>query len=338
MWKSLHGSTVVALIFAGLLIAALVFAFNREKLEPVRVALPWLHQAQFAGMYVANAKNLYKNEGISVHLIERDLDGSLVVDLLSKGKADIAIISPGEFLRAANNKKDIVALAAVFQMSPTVILSLEKTGIQSPKDLKGKKVGLPKVTEESKLIVYALLEEAQIPEDSVTFLEVGHNQIDALLRGEVDAVSIHRTNELYELEKKKIPHSLIFPERFGVDMYGDIIVVSKEYLSSHKKEIGGFLRATFRGWETAEKTPNEAIQITLGVDNPKYHDATREEYILSNVLKMVRQYPKQTMGQMIPMHWHYLYELFRGHGIVEEFELNDFFIHPLTYRDLGFPK
>jgi ABC-type nitrate/sulfonate/bicarbonate transport system substrate-binding protein len=331
MWKSILASKVIVLVSSGFVIVVSLFVFNWLKLEPVRVALPWLHQAQFAGMYVANAKGFYKNEGVSVHLIERDSGGSLVVDLLSEGKADIAIISPGEFLRAASNGKDIVALAAVFQMTPTVILSLEKTDIKSPKDLEGKKVGLPRVTEESKLLVYALLEEEQIPKTSVTFSEVGDNQIDALLRGDVDAVSIHRTNELYELEVKGIPYSLIFPERFGVDMYGDIIVVSNAYLLSHKKEIGGFLKATFKGWEFAEKDPHEATQITLEVDNPKYHDAKREEYILKNALKMVRQYPKQTIGQMIPVHWDYMYKLFQRQGIVNDTELENFFIHESLY-------
>ena len=337
MWKFILTARVIPVISLGFVIVALLFVFNRSELIPIRVALPWLHQAQFAGMYVADEKGYYKDEGISVNLIERDFNGSRVVDLLGEEKADIAIISPGEFLQAANEGRDIVALAAIFQISPTVIASLEQTGIKSPKDLKGKKVGLAKVNEESKLLVYALLNNEQIPKDSVTFSEVGYSQVDALLRGDVDAVYIHRTNELYDLEGKGVSYSLIFPERFGVDIYRDIIVVRNAYLLKHKEEIGGFLRATFRGWKFAEENIREATRITLEVDNPKYHDFAREEYILKNALMLIRLYPKQTMGQMIPAHWTYTYELFRRHGLIDDIELNKFFIHTLVYKELGFP-
>lgn len=319
-------------------IVALLFVFNETKPKSIRVALSWLNQAQFAGMYVASAKGFYKDEGVLVHLMERDLKGPSTIDLLDEKKVDVAIVSSGDFLRAADNGKDILALAAIFQTSPIVIASLEKNSIKSPKDLVGKKIGIAIVSEESKLPVHALLEGADIPKSAVTFLEVGHKQVDALLQGEVDAISIYRTNELYELEKKEVPYSLIFPERFGVDLYGDVIVVNKEYLFNHEKEIGGFLRATFKGWEFAERDPHEATRITLEVDNPKYHDVVRERYILENALKIIRLYPKQTMGQMIPQHWFYMHELFHRYGLIGDIELANFFIDAEQYRKLGFPE
>lgn len=337
MWKSHIASRAVPLLLL-LGVMVLIVVLNRPRSEPVRVALPWLHQAQFAGMYVAETKGFYRNEGVAVHLIERDLTDSPIVDLLTDGKADIAIISPGDFFRAASNGKEIVALAAVFQTTPSVIASLEKTGIKSPEDLKGKRLGLPTVTEESKLLLHALLKDEKNLENSITFSAVGYNQVDALVKGDVDAVAFHRTNELYELENKGVAYSLIFPERFGVDMYGDIIVVSRDYLSTHKKEIGGFLRATFKGWEFAEKNPDEAVRITLEVDNLKYHDAAREEYVLKSVLKMVRPSPKQIMGQMVPMYWNYTFELFQRYGIIDDIELNNFFIDASVYKELGFPE
>lgn len=325
-------SVLAMVIFALLLIRKMI------KLEPVRVALPWLNQAQFAGMYVADMKGFYRDERIMVHLLERDLSGATAVSLLKEGKADIAIMSAGNFLRAANDGEEIVALAAVFQTSPTVIVSLEQARIKSPKDLMGKKIGLSIVNQEAKLPLLALLEEADVPEKSITFSGVGSNQVDALLRGDVDAVSVYRINELYELDKKNIPYSLLFPERFGVDMYGDIIVVRKKYLLSHIKEVGGFLRATFKGWKFAEQDSYEAVRITLQADNPKYHDVAREEYILKNALKMIRLSPKQVLGQMVPLQWNYMYALFKKHGIVDEMELENFFIDVNMYQKLGFPE
>jgi ABC-type nitrate/sulfonate/bicarbonate transport system substrate-binding protein len=338
MWKYLQSKVVLFVLLGLVVVVVVLLIFNETRLKPMRVALTWLNQAQFAGIYVADAKDFYRNEGLEVHAIERDIKGPSPIELLREKKVDIAVISPGEFLRAASNGENVVALAVVYQSLPTVIASLEKTGIRSPKDLIGKKVGLTVVNEESKLVVNALLEKEGVQKNGPTFSAVGSNQVGALLNGDVDAVSIYRTNELYELDKKDISYSLIFPERFGVDIYADIIVVRKEYVLEHEKEIGGFLRATFKGWEFAEQDPDEATRITLNVDNPRYHDAEREAYILKNALKLIRQYPKQTMGQMIPLQWTYMYEQFRKHGLVSDIELDNFFVDWHVYERMGFPE
>lgn len=315
-----------------------LLVYREAHLASVRVALSWFHQAQFAGMYVADANGLYRKEGITVHLIERDLKGGGPAELLATGKADIALLSSADFLHAVDRGEDIVALAAVFQTTPITIASFQSAGIKSPEDLVGKKIGLAVVTEESKLPIYALLEESNISKDKVSFIDVGYDQVEALFRGEVDAISIYRTNELYELEKKGTPYSLMFPERFGVDMYGDIIAVRRSYLQGHEKEIGGFLRATFVGWSIAKEDPEEATRHTLEVDNPKYHDAAREAYILHSALKMVQQYPKQTLGQMLPMHWEYMHDLFKKHGLVRDLTLENHFPSAEDYQKIGFPE
>lgn len=121
-------------------------------------------------------------------------------------------------------------------------------------------------------------------------------------------------------------------------MYGDIIAVRRSYLQGHEKEIGGFLRATFAGWSIAKEDPEEATRHTLEVDNPKYHDAAREAYILHSALKMVQQYPKQTLGQMLPMHWEYMHGLFKKHGLVRNLTLENHFPSAEDYQKIGFPE
>ena len=41
-----------------------------EPLSELRVQLPWIHQSQFTGLYVAQMRNHFKKEGLSVKLIE----------------------------------------------------------------------------------------------------------------------------------------------------------------------------------------------------------------------------------------------------------------------------
>jgi NitT/TauT family transport system substrate-binding protein len=48
------------------IIAVVVVAGVADAQEKVSVRLKWLHQAQFAGYYVAKEKGFYKEEGLDV--------------------------------------------------------------------------------------------------------------------------------------------------------------------------------------------------------------------------------------------------------------------------------
>jgi NitT/TauT family transport system substrate-binding protein len=84
------------------------------KLPPdeVTVQLKWVHQSQFAGLYVAQQKGYYADENINVKFIEGG-QGIDVVEPLLNGQADFTIISP-EFLITEHSKgAPIWAIAAI---------------------------------------------------------------------------------------------------------------------------------------------------------------------------------------------------------------------------------
>ena len=65
--------------------------------DEVTVQLKWVHQAQFAGLYMAQDKGYYADENINIKLIE----GGAGIDLtepLINGSADFTIISPEQLI------------------------------------------------------------------------------------------------------------------------------------------------------------------------------------------------------------------------------------------------
>jgi NitT/TauT family transport system substrate-binding protein len=107
--------------------------------DEVRLQLKWIHQAQFAGFYMAQKKGYYKAENINVTLLEGGPDVDIVQRLRS-GQADFAVIAPETVFMVHNQGESLVAIAAIQRRSPVVYLSKADSGIVRPKDFLGKTV------------------------------------------------------------------------------------------------------------------------------------------------------------------------------------------------------
>lgn len=296
-----------------------------QQSKKIKVGLKWLNQAQFAGMYIAKDKEFYQKSGLAVELVEKDLNAQPVVDQVINGTLDFGIVSTSSFLKAVDGKKKITALAAMFQYSPTIIVSLQDKQIFEPKDLQGKTLGVVTENEESKLIIQALLAKANVPIDSVSFKSLGIDRTTALLDGSVDAIAIYRTNDLYELLNKGIKYNSIQPERFGVDIYNDILIASNDFINKNPSLIKEFVLTTREGWTYADQNLDEAVQITMKHDNPKYHDEEREKYILTSSLKLMTPKSSKNFGEMSPVQWDYTYNLFFEQNLIGVFDIHHYF-------------
>ena len=103
-------------------------AATPAKLDVVNLQLRWLPQFQFAGYYAAIEKGYYRDEGLDVRLHAGSPERQPVAEVLA-GRAQYAE-GNSEVLLARLQGKPLVALAAIFQHSPSVLLALRKSGIQ----------------------------------------------------------------------------------------------------------------------------------------------------------------------------------------------------------------
>jgi ABC-type nitrate/sulfonate/bicarbonate transport system substrate-binding protein len=94
---------------------------GEQRRERVTLQLKWLHQFQFAGYYAAQAKGFYRDEGLEVTIREGGPDKPPVATVLS-GEAQYSI-GDSDLITTRINGQPIVALAAIFQHSPYVIMS-----------------------------------------------------------------------------------------------------------------------------------------------------------------------------------------------------------------------
>ncbi|MBF0450995.1 MAG: transporter substrate-binding domain-containing protein [Candidatus Magnetomorum sp.] len=239
--------------------------FSSNQCETVTIQLKWFHQFQFAGYYAAIEKGFYEQEGLHVILKERNPNKGHIQSVLD-GDAEYGVADAGLLLDRMLGKP-VVLLKQIFQHSPLIFVTLKKSKIISPYDMQGKKIMLDSEGHSNTPLV-ALLLETTGNLNSITLVKQSFNT-DALLTGQVDAMSAYITDLPYALQKQNIPINIINPQNYGIDFYGDNFFTTETEIIKNPQRVDKMIRATLKGWEYALKNQDEIITLICNKYNPK---------------------------------------------------------------------
>ena len=241
-----------------LVLSALVVPFSHAgDVSPVTLQLKWFHQFQFAGYYAAKAQGFFKDEGLSVQILERNPEKSNIQSVLD-GDAHYGVADSGLILERMKGRP-VVLLAQIFQHSPLVLITRQVSGIKSPFDLSGKSV-MADFAAHSNAPLVAVLNHTLGGIDKVRIMPHSF-RLEEFLAGKVDAISAYLTNEPYTLKAQGIPIRIIDPKHYGVDFYGDNLFTTVHEIQTRPDRVEGMIRASIRGWEYAMDHPEEIIAL-----------------------------------------------------------------------------
>jgi diguanylate cyclase (GGDEF)-like protein len=280
-----------------LLLVVLLQAGLAEGADHVVLQLRWLHQFQFAGYYAALEKGYYAREGLDVEIREANPGRSSPLDEVLQGNAQYGVGNSG-LVASYQQGKPVVALAAVFQRSPNVWLSLDKSGIRTPQDLASKRLMMTRNVENAELLV--MLANDGINVDRLNILPSSFN-IQDLVVGKVDAFNAYSTNEPYLLKQLGLAYYILDPHDYGVDFYSDVLFTSQDELRSHPERVAAFRRASLAGWEYALAHPDEIVDLILS----RYSQAKSRDHLLfeAKAIRTLMQPDLIEIGHMNPERW-----------------------------------
>ncbi len=283
--------------------------------------LKWMHQFQFAGYYAAVEKGYYREAGLDVILKEARPGLDITAELVS-GRADFLVNNPSALLARAAGKP-IVALAAIFQHSPLVMVTRKDAGIMAPSDLSGRKVMLIPETE-SELVAMFIHEGLTLQHLEI----VPHSwNVDDLVSRRVVAMSAYLTDAPFLLQQRGIDTGVIRPLTYGIDFYGDILFTTAEQISRHPERTAAFRAASLKGWAYAMDNPEEIVDLILKKYSTRlsreallYEAAAMQELILPHLIEP---------GHMNPGRWRHIAATYKSLGMLpESFELTGFLYDP----------
>lgn len=239
-----------------LLLIFLSILFSNPKVESISLQLSWLHQFQFAGFYIAKEKGFYEDVGLHVEIKEYHNGINVTGDVLAQ-KSTYGVGKSSLIIDRANNKA-VVALMALFQNSPSVLITTNPH-IKKLSDLKNKKIMMTGSEASSVAIAAMLLSNGLLLQDIV--LQPHSFNLQDLIAQKTDAMACYISNEPFSLNKQNIPHTIFNPKNHGFDFYGDILFTSENEIKHHEQRVRNFYNATKKGWEWAFENIKESSKI-----------------------------------------------------------------------------
>lgn len=279
--RSVAGTAIFAVIALWFSCAGSAHAAPDTKApERVTLQLKWRHQFQFAGYYAAQAKGFYREEGLDVTIREGGANRPVIATVL-KGDAHYGI-GDSDLLINRINGQPLVALAAIFQHSPYVLMSRADRGIRSPSDLVGARVMLSEG--QGSIQLRAMLKREGIDPQRVNILPQSW-KLEDLIEGRVDAVSAYSTVEPAMLRAQGVAPATMRSLDYGVDFYGDILFTTEAQAAKAPERTAAFLRATRKGWEYAFTHEQEIADLITGMKGVRQRGLTREA-LLGEAMQM----------------------------------------------------
>ena len=317
-------STNLGLCFLITLLSSNVFAN-----ETVNLQLRWHHQFQFAGYYTALEKGYYAKAGLDVVIHEGSPEKTPVREVLD-GHAQYGEAN-SELLHERLHGAPLVALAAMFQHSPSVLLT--RKNLFSPSDLIGQKVMLLDKSLDTDLL--AMLANEGVNKESIGVLPSSF-ELQDLIDGRVDAYNADLTNEAYFLKWQNFPFNVINPRNYGVDFYSDILFTTEDEIRQHPERVKAFRQASIDGWNYALEHPDEIIELLI---NKYYVEKSRRhlQYEADAVRPLVVP-DLIEIGHMNPARWQSMADTFVQAGMVEKSKVSERLEGFIYDSDIKFDK
>lgn len=287
----------------GLLAAVVaVCGMTAHAAEKVTVQLKWLPQAQFAGYYVAQAKGYYKAEGLDVTIKPGGPDISPVQVIAGNG-ADVVVNWMPDALAAREAGVPLVNIAQVFDHSGLMLTCKKASGVKSPKDLKGKTLGVWYGGNEYPFLNW-MGKLGYKPDVDVKVLKQGFN-VDPLLQNQAACISTMIYNEYWQVVDAGVKESdlvTFFYEKEGVATLEDGLYVMEAKLKdpAFVARMAKFLKATFKGWNDAVKNPEEAAKAVVAADMSGSATMKVQKRQMENVAKLITAANTPKMGYLEP--------------------------------------
>jgi NitT/TauT family transport system substrate-binding protein len=219
----------------------------------------YIPNVQYAPFYVADHEGYFEDAGVRV-----EFDYALETDAVTRvgaGESLFAIASGEQVLLARAQSIPAVYVMAWFQDFPVAIASPAGSGLRTPADLRGKRIGIPGLFGASYIGYRALLDSAGLADEDVTLEVIGFEQVEALLTGQVDAVVVYANNEPIQLTARGTPVDLVRVSDY-VQLASNGLITNETTRAQDPDLVRRLVAAVVRGIEMTLQEPDAAYRTT----------------------------------------------------------------------------
>ena len=251
-------------------VLALTSISASAQATPIKFQLDWRFEGPAALFLVPAAKGYFKDAKLDVTVDAGNGSGGTVTRVAS-GAYDMGFADLAALMEFHANNPDApnkpVAVMMVYNNTPASVMALKKSGIKSPADLNGKKLGAP-VFDAGRRAFPIFAKANNVSGVQWTAMDPPLRET-MLVRGDVDAITGFTFTSLLNLEARGVKAEdvvvLPYPD-FGVKLYGNVIIASPKMVKENPAAVKAFLQAFAKGMKEVIAKPAEAVEAVKARD------------------------------------------------------------------------
>ena len=242
-----------------------IFVIGCGNEKELSLALDWYPNSNHAGIYSAIDEGFFDEEGIKLSVYTPS-DPTAIISSVASGRDDFGLSYHPDILQAQSAGLEIVSVLSISQHPLNSIMTLKKSSIKNPSDLKGKVVGYPGIPS-NKAMLETVLSSQNININDVETVDVGFELVKALVSGSVDAIiGAYWTHESIVMELQGYEIEIMRLEEWGVpDYYELILITNKSFLEENKSDVKKVVNSFKKGYEFSIKNPQESITSLISI-------------------------------------------------------------------------
>jgi len=237
---------------------------------PIKFSLDWKFEGPAAPFLMARDKGYFKDAGLKV-TIDSGSGSVEPLNRVASGTYDMGFGDINSLIKFvdANPGVPLKAVYMLYNKPPFAVVGRKSLGIDTPKDLEGKKLGAPAA--DGAFAQWKIFVQANdIDASKVKIENIGFPVREPMLAaGQVDAITGFSFSSVLNLKSKGVGDddlSVFLMADYGVDLYGNAIFVNPKFAAKHPEAVKAFLGAFNKALKETVADPDAAIAYVLAAN------------------------------------------------------------------------
>jgi len=292
-------ASIASLVLPGIALA------QKAPLKPVTLVLEWTgFQPQHFGFWIAKERGWYADEGLDV-TIKSSAGSTQAMQLVTGGQAEFGNVAASSLALSAGKGDMPLRMVALFGQKDSLSMAyFESSGIKTPKDIEGRRLGIVPGSL-AHLLWPAFAKVNGIDPSKVQTVNWDFRSYYGIFGAKKVDVSgnftLGSTGEWLFKKKGEIVHQFVFSDY--LPLLGSGVAVRTDLIKNDPDLIRRFVEATQRAWTYLEKDPKKAVPEAAAVVHRQFDETPPADILAEYAFEMIpdRMMSPTTAGK--PVGW-----------------------------------
>ena len=293
-------------------LAALALGAGPATAQKITFTLNWVAGGDHAPYFYAQKMGWYKQAGVDVEF-ETGRGSAASAQRVGAGSSQLGLSDMAGVLFFRGKGADLVGLMNVYANSPQGLYWLKSSGINTIKDLAGKKIGNP-AGDGARTMWPALAKTNGIDPDSVTWVNIDANaKLGALKCTAIDATtSFFNLHHVFARELGDDMGFLAWKDA-GINPYGNSIIANGPWLKANHDTADKFVKITQKAFAECAKTPEPCVRALVEANGALLYDNELLNWHLVSILM------NDEISRTVALGWHDDARMADDYRLVDEY-------------------